>query len=209
MWMQLSSGNGPKECQYAVKQFAEKILLPFLNEQQLQYRVLLTENGDTGITCKSMLFAIDCDTTMQQAIAKRYAGTMQWVCKSPFRKKHKRNNWFFNCAIYTEPELQDFSKGDVTVTVTHSGGPGGQNVNKVATAITVVHNVTGLRTQAREERSQQMNKKLALARMQQLIAKQNEAAYCTKNNELWSQHNSVVRGNPVQVYSGMKFKQIN
>ena len=52
---------------------------------------------------------------------------------------------------------------DLRIDIFHSGGPGGQNVNKVATAVRVVHNPTGVVVVSQGERSQLRNKNEALA----------------------------------------------
>lgn len=52
---------------------------------------------------------------------------------------------------------------DLRVDIFHSGGPGGQNVNKVATAVRVVHNPTGIVVVSQGERSQLRNKNEAMA----------------------------------------------
>ncbi len=63
-------------------------------------------------------------------------------------------------AVLPEPETVDLQipESDVTIHVTTAQGPGGQNVNKVATAVHMVHKPTGIEVRMQESKSQQQNR---------------------------------------------------
>ena len=71
------------------------------------------------------------------------------------------------------PEADDveinISQDDLRVDIFHSGGHGGQNVNKVATAVRIVHNPTGIVVVCQDERSQYKNKTKAMSMLRAKI----------------------------------------
>ena len=67
------------------------------------------------------------------------------------------------------------SVDDLSESFTRSSGPGGQHVNKVSTAVEILHRPTGLRIVASDSRSQSTNRQLAILRLVEELERQKAA----------------------------------
>ena len=195
MLIQISAGQGsPKECELACYLFCKELLTEFPDLE------VVSTNFSDKKCLKSAVFYSEQDLSFLE-------GSVQWICQSPFRENHKRKNWFIDVSI-----LQDkfrFDKDDdIRYEAFRSSGKGGQNVNKVSTAIRAIHIPTGISVVSMDQRSQIQNKKIAYLRLMKKIDEKNSSINRVIQYENWNKHNQLKRGNPIRVYKGMKFKRV-
>ena len=194
MIIQISSGQGPAECELCVTK-----LFKSLNKEYDDLEVISQHPSKTKGCCTSIMFKTENDLSGLE-------GTVQWICQSPFRPEHKRKNWFVDVSII--PEIDEICKDqNIRFERFHSGGNGGQNVNKVETGVRLTHIPTGITVTSTAERTQQLNRKDALQKLNAILSEKEAENKAKQTNDAWREHTRIVRGNPVRVYKGMGFAQ--
>jgi peptide chain release factor len=204
-WLQITSGRGPVECCWVVAKLAE-ILPAEAKKAGLTAEVIEAVKGSESKTLRSALLSLSSN---KNDFISQWEGSILWIGKSSFRPHHKRKNWFVGIEAIRIPESIKWSEKELKIETMRASGPGGQHVNKVETAVRIIHTPTGLTATASEERSQLMNKKLALARLSLLLKQKQEHGEKEAQQKRWQQHNDLERGNPVRSYKGVKFKLVS
>lgn len=192
MRVQISSGQGPAECELAVG-----LLFKQLQRERTDIRLIQSVRGRNAGGYSSILFETEEDV-------RELEGSVLWVCKSPFRPEHKRKNWYIDVSMLEQ--LPDVAEDmQLCFETFRSGGKGGQHVNKVETGVRVIHIPTGISVVSTEARSQHMNKKLAINRLCDILSEKNLENRHKEKELAWLEHTRLERGNPVRIYEGMKF----
>ncbi len=195
--IQLTSGKGPEECERVVYLVFEEIQKQ-AKAQGIVLELIEAIVGKQRKTYLSVLFYARGENA--SFFFNEWKGTVQWIGESPFRKNHKRKNWFVGISVYEPIVVSGWKETDIVFQSTRASGPGGQHVNKVESAVRATHLPTGISVLASTERSQQLNKKLAIDRLyKHVLAKQIEAQTVQQKRQ-WLEHHDLERGGAVKSF---------
>lgn len=196
MMIQITSGKGPAECCRVVA-CVQTLMTRQAKQQGIELQVLENKEGElSGTLLSTTMMATGANL---DAFVSEWAGSVQWIAQSPYRKYHKRKNWFVGVAAFDVHQLMQWNLNDVKLETCRSSGPGGQHVNKVETAVRGTHLPSGLQVMVMDTRSQLENKKLCLARLEaKILVKQTEQLMEQQLSQ-WQEHNALERGNPVKI----------
>lgn len=202
IYVQITAGRGPAECCWVVAQLLKVFLLD-LGEKGFSYEVIQRNQGPENRTLSSVLLKVSGTEVMQKL--NEWKGTIQWIGQSPFRKYHKRKNWFVAVDFFEEKEAFQFKESDLEYQTFRASGPGGQHRNKVETAVRIVHKPSGLQVTASDSKSQIQNKKNAIAKIELAFQSHALDLWQKQMDDQWSAHLQLERGNPVKIFKGESF----
>jgi len=193
--IQITSGRGPVECCRVVARVTELMLREAKNAG-IEIAVMESKKGDiNGTLLSATLLA---SGNQLDPFIKEWKGTVQWIAQSPYRKYHKRKNWFVGVAVFDVKKQLQWNINDVKFETCRASGPGGQNVNKVETAVRGIHLPSGIQVMAMDSRSQLQNKKLCMERLEAKFMTWQTEKLIAQQQSQWQEHNELERGSAVK-----------
>lgn len=127
LWLQLSAGRCPAECEWVVGQLAPRLSAE-LQARGLQVEEIDRTPGSHAGDARSVLLRVS-GADAQVRVAD-WLGTIQWIGTSPYRPHHKRKNWFVSIAAFQEPAAETWRADELRIETLRASGPGGQHVNR-------------------------------------------------------------------------------
>ena len=197
----ITSGVGPIESRRFVALLAHR-LEALATARGLDVCEVVSSGGGDEAAPRSIMLRLRGDA---RAVLTDELGTHVLLQRSADRGRAARKRWFAAVSLHprvadTDADPRAIPRDALEITACRAGGPGGQHVNKVSSAVRVHHVPTGLVVRSAGARSQHANLAQALRRLASLLRERAETSRAGDRARRRHAHYQLERGRAVRSY---------